>query len=124
MARPRKSIKESRNIKIEILLNEYEYEKILENSIKLNKKRSAYMRERCLDHRIHTFGVDFSEFFFELGKIGVNLNQFVKKVNSLKSENPQLLINFLNKEKLEEIDEALKFIRYSKKMWLIFTNVK
>jgi hypothetical protein len=80
------------------------------------------MREQCLDHNIITFGKDISRFCFEIGKIGVNLNQFTKKLNSLKDENLESANRFLSTAQTKEIDEALVFINKAIKLWTKLTK--
>lgn len=122
MGRPRKTTKDSRNIKIEVLVNEEEYKLIYEKSLLVNKKLSTYIREHCLDHRIITFGKDISDLCFHLGKMGVNLNQFTKKLNSLKDENLKSADKFLSSAQTTEIDDALKFIDMARKLWITITR--
>lgn len=122
MGRPKKSLKDSRIVEVKIYMTEEEFKLIYEKSLHVNKKISVYMREHCLDHRIITFGQDISELLFELGKIGVNLNQFTKKLNSLKDENLKSADKFLSSAQTTEIDEALKFINNARKLWLTMTK--
>jgi len=104
------------------MMNESEYETIYEKSLSMKKPISTYMREACLKHNIVTFEKDVTKFFFEIGKVGVNLNQLVKKINSLKDENLQSADKFLSSAKTTEIEEALKFLRNARKLWITMTN--
>ena len=120
--RPRKTLSDLRIIEVQIRMNEAEFKYILEKALSLNMQISTYMRSHCLDHRIITFGEDISILLFELGKIGVNLNQYMKVINSLKNESHLSVDMYLSKSKAIEIDEALKFIDQARKHWIDMTN--
>ncbi len=120
--RPKKTLKESRNIQVKVMMNEEEYALIYERSLLVKKKISTYMREHCLDHHVVTFEKDVSKFFFEIGKVGVNLNQLVKKINSLKDENLKSADKFLSSAKTKEIDDALEFIKQSRQLWITMSQ--
>ncbi len=120
--RPKKTLKESRILEVKVMMNEDEYAQIYEKSLLVKKKISTYMREHCLDHHVVTFEKDVSKFFFEIGKVGVNLNQLVKKINSFKDENLQSADKFLGSAKTTEIDEALEFLKQSRKLWITMSK--
>lgn len=117
MSRPKKTIRETRNIKVEFYLNEEEYAILYEKAKSGKKTLSGFCREKCLEKNHFTYGTDVKVFISELGKIGVNLNQFVKKVNSLKENNGQQAINFLERSNFKEVKETIEIIKSAQTLW-------
>lgn len=115
--RPRKSIKESRSIEVKFYLNEEEYALLYEKAKSSKRTVSGFCREKCLEKNHFTYGADVKVFISEMGKIGVNLNQFVKKVNSLKENNGQQAINFLERSNFKEVNQTIEIIKNAQMLW-------
>ena len=72
-----------RNIEFHIRLNDIEYEKLEEMSIKSKKSKSEVIRNLIMEKDIKEKpGLEFYEVMKQLSKIGVNLNQISSKANS------------------------------------------
>ena len=73
-----------RNIRIQIWLNDIEYEKLIEDAKKENITISEHIRKLIIGARLKEKpDYKFYEVMKELTKIGINLNQIEKKANSL-----------------------------------------
>lgn len=71
-----------RNLEFHIRLNDIEYDKLEEMSLKSNMTKSEVIRKLILEKEIKEKpGLEFYEVMKELSKIGVNLNQIAYKVN-------------------------------------------
>ena len=71
-----------RNIEFHIRLNDIEYDKLEEMSLKSNMTKSEVIRKLILEKEIKEKpGLEFYEVMKELSKIGVNLNQIAYKAN-------------------------------------------
>ena len=72
-----------RTIEFHLRLNDIEYEKLEEMSIKSKKSRSEVIRNLLMEKEIKEKpGLEFYEVMKQLSKIGVNLNQISSKANS------------------------------------------
>lgn len=71
-----------RNLEFHIRLNDIEYDKLEEMSLKSNMTKSEVIRKLILEKEIKEKpGLEFYEVMKELSKIGVNLNQIAYKAN-------------------------------------------
>lgn len=72
-----------RNVEFHIRLNDIEYDKLEEMSIKSRKSKSEVIRNLIMEKEIKEKpGLEFYEVMKQLSKIGVNLNQISSKANS------------------------------------------
>ncbi|MBQ9298828.1 MAG: plasmid mobilization relaxosome protein MobC [Clostridia bacterium] len=73
-----------RNIRIQVRLNDIEYEKLLDDIAKSNENISNYIRKLIVGKEIKEKpDYRFYEVMKQLSKIGVNLNQIAHKANSI-----------------------------------------
>ncbi len=71
-----------RNLEFHIRLNDIEYDKLEEMSLKSNMTKSEVIRKLILEKESKEKpGLEFYEVMKELSKIGVNLNQIAYKAN-------------------------------------------
>lgn len=71
-----------RNLEFHIRLNDIEYDKLEEMSLKSKMTKSEVIRKLILEKEIKEKpGLEFYEVMKELSKIGVNLNQIAYKAN-------------------------------------------
>lgn len=115
--RPRKVSREKRDIRVDVYFSEDEYAVLYEKSKNQKQSLSRFCRDKCLSKNQYTLSSEAKVFITEMGKIGVNLNQFVKKVNSLKESNGEQAIRFLEKSNLKEIKDALEMINAAQALW-------
>jgi len=115
--RPRKVLKEKRILRVDVYFNEEEYALLYEKSKNQKLSLSRFCRDKCLSKNQFTLSSEAKVFITEMGKIGVNLNQFVKKVNSLKESNGDQAIHFLEKSNFKEINDALLAINTAQTLW-------
>ncbi len=115
--RPRKVSREKRDIRVDVYFSEDEYAVLYEKSKNQKQSLSRFCRDICLSKNQYTLSSEAKVFITEMGKIGVNLNQFVKKVNSLKESNGEQAIRFLEKSNLKEIKDALEMISTAQALW-------
>lgn len=72
-----------RNIRIQVRLNDIEYEKLLDDISKSDETISDYIRKLILEKEIKEKPEkEFYKVMKQLSKIGVNLNQIAHKANS------------------------------------------
>lgn len=72
-----------RNIEFHLRLNDLESDKLEELSIKSKLSRSEVIRKLILENKIKEKpGLEFYKVMNELSKIGINLNQIARKLNS------------------------------------------
>lgn len=100
-----------RNIRIQVRLNEIEYEKLLDGTEKTKLNMSDYIRRLIMNVPIKEKpDYEFYNIMKELSKIGVNLNQIAHKANAT---------NVIDKEKYETLaKEWLEFSKEVKKKYL------
>ena len=95
-----------RNIRVQIWLNDIEYEKLKEDAEKENITISEHIRKLIVGARLKEKpDYKFYEVMKELTKIGINLNQIAKKVNSL---------NLIDKDKY--LQEANTFKNFKERV--------
>lgn len=71
-----------RNLEFHLRLNDIEYAKLDEMSLKSKMTKSDVIRNLIIEKEIKEKpGIEFYEVMKELSKIGVNLNQIAKKAN-------------------------------------------
>lgn len=71
-----------RNVDFHLRLNDIEYTKLDEMSLKSKMTKSDVIRNLIIEKEIKEKpGIEFYEVMKELSKIGVNLNQIAKKAN-------------------------------------------
>ena len=71
-----------RNLEFHIRLNDIEYDKLEEMSLKSKMTKSDVIRNLILEKEIKEKpGIEFYEVMKELSKIGVNLNQIAYRAN-------------------------------------------
>lgn len=71
-----------RNLEFHIRLNDIEYDKLEEMSLKSKMTKSDVIRKLIIEKEIKEKpGLEFYEVMKELSKIGVNLNQIAYKAN-------------------------------------------
>ena len=100
-----------RNIRIQVRLNDIEYEKLLDDISKSDETISDYIRKLILEKEIKEKPEkEFYKVMKQLSKIGVNLNQIAHKANST---------NVIDKDFYKnEAEEWHKFAREVKKKYL------
>lgn len=100
-----------RNLEFHIRLNDIEYDKLEEMSLKSKMTKSDVIRNLILEKEIKEKpGYDFYEVMKELSKIGVNLNQIAYRANKT---------NNIDKNYYKELaDEWLEFSRQVKSKFL------
>ena len=95
-----------RNIRVQIWLNDIEYEKLKKDAEKENITISEHIRKLIVGARLKEKpDYKFYEVMKELTKIGINLNQIAKKANSL---------NVLDKDKY--LQEANTFKNFKERV--------
>ena len=77
-------MKENRNISIKIRLTEAEKEQLIQRSKEEGKSLSSFIRESALKGR--SISKTDVQMIYELRKIGVNINQLAKHINTLPSD--------------------------------------
>ena len=101
-----------RNIEFHIRLNDIEYEKLEEMSLKSKLSRSEVIRKLILEKDIKEKpGKEFYKVMNELSKIGINLNQIATKANSTNDIDKDYYkeqVNYM-KEFTEQIKEKYLF---------------
>ena len=100
-----------RNLEFHIRLNDIEYDKLEEMSLKSNMTKSEVIRKLILEKEIKEKpGLEFYEVMKELSKIGVNLNQIAYRANKT---------NSIDKSYYKELaDKWLEFSRQVKSKFL------
>lgn len=100
-----------RNLDFHIRLNDIEYDKLEEMSLKSKMTKSDVIRNLILEKEIKEKpGYEFYEVMKELSKIGVNLNQIAYRANKT---------NNIDKNYYKELaDEWLEFSRQVKSKFL------
>lgn len=100
-----------RNLDFHIRLNDIEYDKLEEMSLKSKMTKSDVIRNLILEKEIKEKpGYEFYEVMKELSKIGVNLNQIAYRANKT---------NSIDKSYYKELaDEWLEFSRQVKSKFL------
>jgi hypothetical protein len=111
--RPRKDLNSQKLICHKVYFNYDEYTRFLTLAEESNLKKSDFSRKCLLYPNEISVGKDLIRFIFELNKVGVNLNQFIKKLNSLKNDYPVQVENFLNKTNPNEVVEATQQLQIS-----------
>ena len=77
-------MKENRDISIKIRLTEAEKEQLLQRSKEEGKSLSSFIRESALKGR--SMSKTDVQMIYELRKIGANINQLAKHINTLPSD--------------------------------------
>lgn len=98
-----------RQHKVEVRLNDIEYEKLKNDIVKMNTTISDYLRKLIIGVRVKAKpGYEFYEVMKQMTKIGVNLNQIARKANQTNEINREEYIRqskewnrFMNKVKDE-----------------------
>ncbi|MBR1654535.1 MAG: plasmid mobilization relaxosome protein MobC [Clostridia bacterium] len=89
-----------RFIRIDVMLNEEEHQKLMDNVSKVGTSYSDYIRKLIMDTELKEKpDYEFYSVMKELTKIGTNLNQLAKKANSL---------NFIDRNEYERQAEEWK----------------
>ncbi len=100
-----------RNIRIQVRLNEIEYEKLQNDISKGNENISDYIRKLIMNIQVKEKpDHDFLKILNQLARVGVNINQIAKKANEGGG------IDKLNYEK--ESKELFEIVRGLKKKYL------
>lgn len=95
-----------RQHKVEVRLNDIEYEKLKNDIVKMNTTISDYLRKLIIGVRVKAKpGYEFYEVMKQMTKIGVNLNQIARKANQT---------NEINRE--EYIRQAKEWNRFMNKV--------
>ena len=95
-----------RQHKVEVRLNDIEYEKLKNDIVKMNTTISDYLRKLIIGVRLKAKpGYEFYEVMKQMTKIGVNLNQIARKANQT---------NEINRE--EYIRQAKEWNRFMNKV--------
>ncbi len=100
-----------RNIEFHIRLNDIEYDKLEEMSLKSKMTKSDVIRNLILEKEIKEKpGYEFYEVMNQLSKIGVNLNQIAYRANKN---------NYIDKDYYKELaNEWLEFSKQVKSKFL------
>ena len=109
MARPCKSVDEVKSKQITVKFNNNEYEDVCKKAKDAGKELAPYLREIALTGTIKPIDTISPEFLFQLGKLGNNINQIARRLNSNSYDVP---LNEKESTYLEEIKELLKDIVY------------
>lgn len=95
-----------RQHKVEVRLNDIEYEKLKNDIVKMNTTISDYLRKLIIGVRVKAKpGYEFYEVMKQMTKMGVNLNQIARKANQT---------NEINRE--EYIRQAKEWNRFMNKV--------
>ncbi len=107
MARPCKSADEVKSKQITVKFNTNEYEDVCKKAKDSGKELAPFLREIALTGSIKPIDTISPEFLFHLGKLGNNVNQIARRLNSNSYDVP---LNEKESMCLEEIKELLKDI--------------
>ena len=122
--RPRKTSIEKRDIKVEVYFKEDEFSLIYERSLYTKKKLSTYLREVALKKNVYILGTDVDALIFQIGKVGVNLNQIAKNLNSMKYYGSNSQREILTINQLKDIEEAVRIVKMLSNMFTTIVNMK
>ena len=84
-----------KNTNIIIRLNENQLKVIDSRSEKANLSRSEYIRQSAVSATIQKNDRDYQKIISQISRIGNNLNQISKKVNSGEYNNSDIILNAL-----------------------------
>lgn len=110
-------MKEEKTRRLEFRLTENDYQIIEKNYQKsIYPTKSEFMRKTLLNSKINNFNYKFINLYvFQIKKIGNNINQLVKKLNTynyINKDEVNFIINSMEeiKKKQEKLEEEIKEI--------------
>lgn len=101
-----------RNIPLCIRVSEKEHQALEQKLKESNKNKTDYLVSILLNQEIcvYSFDQDIKEIFYELQKIGVNLNQIARKINSGMFQGCEEDIRRITRKHTELCNQFLNFI--------------